>query len=381
MSQPTTAPDLLVVGGGVIGLAVALEAARGGLAVTVLERGVFGDGATGVAAGMLAPTSEAVAGEDSVLALNRASAERWPAFAASIGVSLHDSDTLLLARDGDEAAALEREVAYRERHGLSVERLLPSAARRLQPALAPTLRAAVAVPGDSAVDPRAVVAALLREAAAAGVVLRAGTEVAQVTVDARKRVAGVQLAGGERVPAGAVCIAAGAWARTLGGLPDDAAVPVRPVKGQLLELRDPSGAGLVDAILRCEECYLVPRGDGRYVLGATVEERGFDTAATAGAVFELLRAGLELVPGLSELELTATRAGLRPGTPDNVPAVGPGALDGLWWATGHYRHGVLLAPITAVLLAAGLTGADAPVDAALADALDPRRFALAGAHR
>jgi glycine oxidase len=387
VSKSTTAPDLLVVGGGVIGLSVALEAARAGVSVTVLERDTPGSGATAVAAGMLAPTSEAVAGEQAVLELNRASADRWPAFAASIGVPLSDRGTLLLARDRDEAEALEREVTYREAHGLQVERLLPSAARRREPGLAPTVRAAVSVPGDTAVDPREVVAGVTREAQAAGVVVRAGAEVVSLSTDAGTRVSGVELSGGEHLVAGAVCVAAGAWSRTLIGLPDDALLPIRPVKGQLLELRDPSGAGLVGSVLRCEECYLVPRGDGRYVLGATVEERGFDTAVTAGAVFELLRAGTELVPGLAELQLVATRAGLRPGTPDNLPAIGRGSLPGLWWATGHFRHGVLLAPVTGALIAAGLTGADAPVDATLAEALDPRRFAgsrerpLAGAGR
>ncbi|MDQ6915393.1 MAG: FAD-dependent oxidoreductase, partial [Actinomycetota bacterium] len=168
------------------------------------------------------------------------------------------------------------------------------------------------------------------------------------------------------VTAGAVVVAAGAWS---GGL--EPSVPIRPVKGQLLRLRDPAGPDLLRRVVRTEECYLVPRGDGDYVLGATVEERGFDTSVTAGAVHELLRAAFEVVPGVAELEVVEALAALRPGTPDNAPALGPGALEGLHWATGHHRHGILQAPVTGDLVAAGLLGE--PVDPRFA----PTRFARA----
>jgi glycine oxidase len=152
---------------------------------------------------------------------------------------------------------------------------------------------------------------------------------------------------------------------------------VRPVKGQLLRLRDRAGPGLLERVLRTEDFYVVPRGDGQYVLGATMEERGFDEAVTAGAVHDLLRDAVEVVPAISELEIEAAGAGLRPGTPDNAPAIGPGALEGLHWATGHHRHGVLLAPLTADVVIDGLTGvADANPDAEL---VSPARFG-AGAH-
>jgi glycine oxidase len=131
---------------------------------------------------------------------------------------------------------------------------------------------------------------------------------------------------------------------------------VRPVKGQILRLRDPAGPGLLTRVLRMDPGYLVPRGDGRYVLGATMEERGYETDVTAGGVFELLRDAIELVPGLSELVIEEQEAGLRPGTPDNAPALGRGALRGLHWAAGHHRNGILLAPITADLLLQSLTG-------------------------
>jgi glycine oxidase len=151
-------------------------------------------------------------------------------------------------------------------------------------------------------------------------------------------------------------VAAGPWSGQLPGLPEHARVPIRPVKGQIMALRDPAGPGLLQRVIRMQPGYLVPRGDGRYVLGATLEERGFDTARTAGATWELLRDAIELVPGVAELEIEELMAGIRPGTPDNAPILGAGALEGLLWATGHYRHGILLAPITAEILAGELAG-------------------------
>jgi glycine oxidase len=172
-------------------------------------------------------------------------------------------------------------------------------------------------------------------------------------------------------------VAAGPWSGQIDGLPEDARVPIRPVKGQILRLHDPAGPGLLTRVLRMPPAYLVPRGDGRYVLGATMEERGFDTTVTAGAVFELLRDASELVPGISELVIDELSAGLRPGTPDNEPVIGHGAVRGLHWATGHYRNGVLLAPLTASIVVAGLTG-DPPPEHVPLGAFAPQRFATAG---
>jgi glycine oxidase len=335
--------DVAVVGGGIIGLAVAWRARARGLSVVVLERGALGGATSRVAAGMLAPVTEADAGERELLALGLRSARSWPAFAAELEdasgmtVGYRECGTLVVARDRDEAEALERERELRERLGLRVERLLPSAARRLEPALAPTLRAALDVPDDHAVDPRLVCEALARAAERAGVALLEHFEVALL----------------EDLPNAQVVIAAGPWSGTFGG--DEA--HVRPVKGQTLRLRDPGGPGLLDRVVRFEGGYLVPRGDGRYVLGATVEERGFDTSVTAGALHELLRDASELVPGVLELEVQETLAGLRPGTPDNAPVIGRSPSEPrVVWATGHHRNGVLLAPVTADIVAAELAG-------------------------
>jgi glycine oxidase len=205
------------------------------------------------------------------------------------------------------------------------------------------------------------------------------------TGDVVGRISGVTLEDGERLPAGQVVLAAGPWSERIDGLPQGAVVPVRPVKGQILRLRDPAGAGLLQRVLRFRGGYLVPRGDGGYVLGATVEEQGFRLAPTAGGVYELLRDARELVPGISELEIEELSVGLRPGTPDNAPAIGRGAVPGLVWATGHYRNGILLAPLTAELVVAVLAGgrADEPVggqaDDPLLSACAPDRFTPAGA--
>jgi glycine oxidase len=360
--------DVAVAGGGPIGLACAWRAAQRGLRVAVVDSGA--PGAWEVAAGMLAPASEAEYGEDALAGLGLRSAERFAGFCAELhaasGVDpeLREHGTLAVARDRDEAEALDRMYAFRRGLGLAVERLRPSQARRAEPALAPTVRLALDVPGDTSVDPRRFVAGLRAAAEAAGATHVSGTAAELLRMN--DRAAGLRLADGRELRAERVVLATGAAS----ALSDE--VPVRPVKGQVLRLRDPHGPGLVQRTIRGAGCYLVPREDGRYVLGATMEERGFDRAPTAGGVYELLRDMSEVVPGVLELELEEVRAGLRPGTPDNLPAIGPGALPGLVWATGHFRNGILLTPLTAELVAAALAGEPLPGWAACAD---PRRFA------
>jgi glycine oxidase len=386
--QPQQASfDVAVIGGGMVGLAVAWRARQRGLRTVVLERDALAGGATHAAAGMLAPVSEANVAERELLALGLASARGYPAFVEELREASGEDPgflacgTLAVARDRDEAEALERERLARAGLGLEIERLRPSEARRREPALAPTLRLALDVPDDHAVDPRALADALAEAVRNAGGEIRTGAHVARVETKG-DRVTGVALtaagehgtahavgspdaagatAAGERIAADHVVVAAGAWTHAIGGIPDAARVPIRPVKGQILRLRDPAGPGLLTRVLRMDPGYLVPRGDGRYVLGATMEERGFDTAVTAGGVWELLRDATELIPGISELVLEELEAGLRPATPDNAPALGASpAVAGLHWAVGHHRNGVLLAPITAEILAASLAGEPLP---------------------
>ncbi|MGI8595467.1 MAG: glycine oxidase ThiO [Solirubrobacteraceae bacterium] len=409
-ASPKLRHDAVVIGAGAIGLAVAWRAAQRGLRVLVLERERIGAGASHVAAGMLAPVTEATFGEERLTDLGLRSAARWPQFARELAEAsgldpeLRACGTLVVARDRDEAEALDREIAFRRSLGLAADRLLGSEARRLEPALAPTIRLGLHAPEDHAVNPRRLTAALAAACAREGVEVREGAAVEEVVTEGGAA-AGVRVAdacgsdsaavGGEAasfVAARTVVVAAGSWSGALPGIPEEACVPVRPVKGQVLRLRDPEGPGLLQRSLRMDtgqrSGYVISRGDGRYVLGATVEERGFDTSVTAGALHDLVHDAAVLLPGVLELELEEAVAGLRPGTPDNVPVIGPAAVDGLVWATGHYRSGILLTPLTADALAAILVGDEPPEDIAAAD---PRRFALpsvppapaalSGAHR
>jgi glycine oxidase len=240
------------------------------------------------------------------------------------------------------------------------------------PSLAPVVRLGLLIEGDHAVDPRQLTAALVAAARSEGADVRSGAEVTAIETDANRAVAGVRLGDGEVVRARQVVVSAGSWAGAIDGIPESARVAIRPVKGQIMRLHDPAGSGLLTRVLRMQRGYIVPRGDGRYVLGATMEERGFDTTITAGAAYDLLRDGTELVPGVSELVIDGIAAGLRPATPDNRPAIGPSSLPGLHWAVGHYRHGILLAPLTAELIATGLAGEELP---AYASGFSPERFA------
>jgi glycine oxidase len=376
-----TTVDVAIAGGGIIALALAWRARARGLSVTVLEREELGRGASHVAAGMLAPVSEVEFGAAGrrALQLGLRSARMWPGFAAELEqasgaqVVLRDAGTMMVARDGDEARELERQIELRHALQLRAERLLGSEARAREPALVPGVRLALELPDDHSVDPRRVLAALVRACRRSGVQLREQAPVRALALDrSGERVEGLTLEDGTTVRAGAVVLALGSWTAQLEGVPPGARVPVRPVKGQIMRLRDRAGPGLAERAIRYAGGYLLPRGDGRYVLGATVEERGFDAAPTAGALYEMLRRAWDVVPGVAELQVEELTTGFRPGTPDNVPALGPGALEGLVWATGHYRNGILLAPLTAELLAALLAGEGRDE---LLQVCDPLRFA------
>ena len=305
---------------------------------------------------MLAPVTEAAYGEEALLRLCLASVQRWPAFAAELeaaggmAVGLRTAGTLVVGFDEDDVRALDALHGYQQDLGLAAERLTPRETRRREPALTPRVRGGLAVDGDHSVDGRALHRALLAAAEAEGVrVLR--SRVAGVRLDrARARAAGLLLDGGAEVAAGSVVLALGAHSGALPGVPP---LPVRPVKGQILRLAGAAGLleGTVRALVRGRPVYLVPYGDDRLIVGATTEDRGFDPTVTAGGVHDLLHDALEVVPGVSELELVETLARWRPGTPDNAPLLGACALPGLVLATGHHRNGVLLTPVTADVVA------------------------------
>ena len=370
------AVDLVVVGAGAIGLACAWRAAQAGLTVTVLERDRPGAGASGVAAGMLAPVGEATWGEEGLLGLALHSHAAWPAFAAELAetsgadVGYLPLGALHVALDSDEAAELRRRHELMRSLDLDASVLSPSQARGLEPGLTPRCAGAVHAPHEAAVDPGALVSALAAAAERAGAEVIAGAEVAGA-IGGPDRVEGVVTSDGTRYPAGNVLLASGSWAGAAEWVPPRARPPVRPVKGEILTLRAPADPPC-ERVVVTDRVYVVPRGDGRVIVGATVEERGFDLAVTAGGVHELLREAYRALPDIAELEFIGARSGLRPGTPDNAPLVGPTAVDGLFLATGHYRNGILLAPATATAVLVALTS-DRP-DPAMA-AADPARFA------
>ncbi|KRV50112.1 glycine oxidase [Wenjunlia vitaminophila] len=372
-------PDVVVVGGGVIGLVTAWRTALRGLRVTVLDPAP-GGGAALVAAGMLAAVSELQYGEQELFRLNLASAERYPSFLAELGEVTGDDcgyracGTLFVALDADDRAQLRELHAFQGSLGLDATWLNGRECRRLEPMLAPGVHGGLRVDGDHQVDPRRLVAALLTACERAGVVLRRATA-ARVEV-AGGRATGVTTDDGDTLSAGQVVLAAGSGSGRLAGLPAGVLPPVRPVKGQVLRLRVPGPLApflsrTVRAVVRGGSVYLVPRVNGELVVGATSEELGEDTTVTAGGVYELLRDAHELVPGITELPLVETRAGLRPGSPDNAPLLGPTALPGLLLATGHHRNGILLTPVTGDVMAHVLTTGEVPEQAA---PFSPGRF-------
>ncbi|HEX5594072.1 MAG TPA: glycine oxidase ThiO [Solirubrobacterales bacterium] len=365
--------DVVVVGGGVIGLSCAWRLSQRGARVAVVERGDPGCGATRVAAGMLAPVGELTFGEPELMELTLAAARLYPEFVAELEAASGEATgyeqlgALHVALDRDEAAQLRRVHDLQRSLELEAEWLPPRKCRDLEPGLTPSFHGGVFAAGEAAVDPRALTVALLGAAQGEGVDVRTQTEVVDgIFEDGRLR--GVRTTGRtasgrfdvqdtsnrpleEELRAETVVLANGAWSGVTEWLPEHARPPVRPVKGQVLELRRRDGEPPARHILASERVYLVPRGDGRLVVGATVEEMGYDTAVTAAGIHELLREAYRLLPDVAEMEFLDAIAGLRPGTPNNLPLVGPGAIDGLVLATGHFRNGILLAPLAAEAVA------------------------------
>jgi glycine oxidase len=367
--------DAIFVGGGVIGLSCAWRAAERGANVCVLERDRPAAGASGVAAGMLAPVGEASWGEEALLALNSESLRRWPGFAGQLEseagqeVGFSQPGALHVAVDRDEADELRRRYELHRVLGLGSEWLSGRECRRLEPGLATAVRGGAHVPGEASVDPRKAVAALLAALDRRDVGVHSGAEV----VGAERQAGAWRVAtvGGRVFEGSSLVLAAGCWSGQARWLPG-AVPPVRPVKGEILTLRGSADELACDRIVAGERVYMVPRADGRLIVGATVEERGFETTVTAGGVHELLREAYRVIPEIAELELVEATAGLRPGSPDNAPLIGPGDADGLLIATGHFRNGVLQAPLTADCIGALLAGEAVPVDL---DPFSPQRFA------
>jgi len=342
--------DVVIVGGGTIGLSIGFELTRQGTPVTLFERGRAGRGTSWQAAGMLAPDAEIGFEELELYKLNRESLRRWPDFAARVeaasgmDVDYRDEGTLIVADDRDSAEALRRLYDFQEEKGLDVQWLTGEEAREIEPFVAPRLTAAIYAPSDHQVDNRRLLEALRAAFEAEGGTLHEETPVRAVVPD--PETPAVVTGDGARVSGEAVVVAAGVWSRELEGLEPDARPPVRPVKGQMIQLRRKRPFDL-QHVIRGPEAYLAPKSNGRIVMGATSEEMGFDTTVTAGGLYELLEGGWEVVPGILDLPVDETWAGLRPASRDHAPLLGPTRAPGIVMATGHYRHGVLLTPVTA----------------------------------
>jgi glycine oxidase len=365
--EERTGADVLVVGAGIIGLSCAWRAAEAGLETVVIDAG-SDERASEVAAGMIAPVGEASWGEGDLLAAGVASAAAWPGFAKEVGaasgmdVPYRRCGALHVGLDRDEIAELRRVHELHVELGLEATWLRGSECRRLEPGLAPSVAGGFDVPGEAEVDPRAALRALRAAAVAAGVRIEDGARVVELLGD-EGSVHGVRLEDGRRLAAERVVLATGARAGAeLGaaGTP----VPVRPVKGEIVRLRARPGERPCERLVVTERVYVVPRAGDEVVIGATVEERGFDRRVTAGGVHELLREAYRVLPEIAELEFVECAAGLRPGTPDNAPVIGATGTGGLLAAGGHHRNGILLAPITAETIAALLAGEEPPREAA-----------------
>lgn len=387
-SNPTgkaaEAADVIVIGGGVIGLAIAWELTGRGARVELFERDRPGRATSWVAAGMLAPVGELDFGEPDLLRLNLASAELYPDLvarveaASGLDAGMIGGGALHVALDRDEAAELRRILELQQSFGLESEWLGPGAAREVEPAVSPGLAGAVLAGHDAVIDPRALTAALAAALDVSASTVHSGVGVeALLAADGRvwgedvsTPVAGVRLSDGRDRFAGRVIVAAGCESGRAPWLPEALRPPVRPVKGQVVELKGDPDDPVVSRITGSERVYVAPRRDGRVILGATVEEMAFDSRVTAGGVHEMLREGYRLIPEVAELEFVGAIAGFRPGTPDNLPVIGPVA-EGLILATGHYRNGILLAPVTAVTVAGLVEGKPLSGPARVAD---PARF-------
>jgi glycine oxidase len=353
--------DVAIAGGGLIGATVAFELAQAGLRVAVFDRQQPGEGASWAAAGILSPAPEN-AGMIATVPLGRASLALYPDFVGSIeehsglNVGYRPRGTLESIFSNDAQAALNTIIALHHGLGLRAEPLSAEDAREMEPALSKDLEAAVLRPDEASVDNRALTRAVLLAAERAGVTFFTDRRVTGIRREAA-RCSGLIFDNG-KAEARWTIIAAGCHSAEI----QDAAsyVPVRPAKGQMIALR--ANDLNVERVLWSESAYLVPRNDGRIVAGATVEYVGFDTSLTAGGLQQILAGALELAPGLANASVEETWAGLRPDSPDHLPIIGPTDLEGLLIASGHFRSGILLAPITARLIREWITKSSVSAD-------------------
>ncbi len=373
----TGKPSIAIAGAGVCGLAIAWRLAGAGCRVRLYDKAEAGRGATWAAAGMLAAGVEAEPGEEALWRLNRASQGLWPAFRRELeavsgrAIGYRDEGTLVVALTRDDLEQLRFSHDFQIRLGVTLEWLNAAEARRREPQLRPGVAGALYSPEDHQVDNRQLALALREAAVKAGVELHEGQAVEALDCEAG-RAKGLVVAG-EPVAADAVVLATGAHAREMAGLPEALRPPVRPLKGQMLSLRMDPRFPLIEHVVWAPKLYLVPRGDGRLLVGATVEEKGFDDQLTAGGVLSLLEGAWRAFPAIEELEIEEFWVGHRPTSRDDAPILGPvEGLAGLYLATGHHRNGILLAPMTAEVVSRAILEEALPEEA---EAFTLARFA------
>jgi len=343
--------DVIIVGGGVIGCTIALRLAHAGLKVAIIERGRIGCEASRAAAGMLSPQAES-AEPGPFLDLCLRSRAMYREFAellkemSGIDIEYRDEGTLCVGLAGEDPKRIARWASWQKTAALPLEELTASDIAALEPAITQLATRAVFVPGDHQVENRRLMDALDAAIRQAGVEVIEGAEVAALIIDGGKAV-GI-ICNDARMHAGAVVVAAGSWSSRL-LQPTGLRLRVMPARGQMLAVR--GAATPLSHVLHSSRVYIVPRRDGRLVIGATVEYVGFDKAVTAGGIRGLLDAAIEMVPSLADSEIVEIWAGFRPDTEDHLPVIGPCEIVNLYLATGHFRNGILLAPVTAELLA------------------------------
>jgi glycine oxidase len=340
---------LVIIGGGVMGLGIGWQMAKAGENVVVLDAESAGQGASWAAAGMIAPVSEVKFQEEELLKLNLVSHELYPEFVAELesetGMKLgyRKEGTVIVALDRDDAEWLRNLYDFKKELGLSVEWISGQTAREIEPSISPKVHSAMFNTTDHQIDNRLLTLALKQAFLKQNGTLKEHSPVSKIEIE-NGTVKGV-VVNGEPMEAKRVILSAGCWSKRVGGLPEDLVPPIRPVKGQMCSVTM-EDEPLIRHVVRSPEVYLVPKDDGRMLIGATVEEKGFDVTLTAGGIMDLLDAAYEAVPNVYELPIKEMWAGLRPGTRDNAPILGTTPVEGLYMGTGHYRHGILQLPVT-----------------------------------
>lgn len=368
---------IIIVGGGVIGLSIAWRLARENTRdeILLLDANRAGEGTSRVSAGMIAPIAEAGFEDPHFIKFARLSRERYRAFVSEVSrdadmpVVLGEEGSIIVAIHRDDVEAMRRVYEHRRQADLPVEWLTGTEAREMEPTLTPRVSAAMWIAYDGQVNPRALLPALVRACNRRGVEVRESARVQRIIIS-DETVAGVEL-DGETIPADTVVVCAGAWSGTIDGMPADVVPQVRPIRGQILRLTRTADFAMRH-VVRGPRAYLLPKDDGTVVVGATQEEAGFDATPTAGGIKTILENAWEMVPSIYDLPIERVEVGLRPGTRDHLPLIGPTRIHGLIMATGHFRHGILFAPTTADAVCRGILTGEFGEDVA---AFAPDRFA------